>query len=82
MITLPSLIVFAKYKKVDGVGQEREHVLGAFGSSAKTPQKSRLETEILRENFGAGERDRTGDVQIGNFLLNFMFCSFAAIALS
>jgi hypothetical protein len=32
--------------------------------------------------FGAGDRDRTGDVQLDNFLSNLMFSSFVATAYS
>jgi hypothetical protein len=34
------------------------------------------------KNFGAGDRGRTGDVQLGNFLLNLMISSFGARAYS
>ncbi len=47
------------------------HTMGTFWAlfhfSAKSPKNRVQKFLILRENFGAGDRDRTGDVQLGNW---------------
>jgi hypothetical protein len=52
---------------------------GNFSRFGQNLENLRIATDwIFVRNFGAGDRDRTGDVQLGNFLLKRTFSTFAA----